>query len=156
MDNASAEERLRALKIDLGEGQSPLGAYVEAVQTGNLLFLTGMLPIKGGKPAFVGRLGKEFGAEQGRQATRIAAMNVLSAARKHFGSLDNVTRVVRLTVYLATAGDFLDQPHVADAASELFRDIFGADRMSVRSVVGVASLPLGMPVELEVTLEVKA
>jgi enamine deaminase RidA (YjgF/YER057c/UK114 family) len=81
---------------------------------------------------------------------------VLSAARKHLGSLDKVTKVVRLGVYLATEGDFFSQPKVADAASDLFRDIFGEDKTSVRLVFGVASLPLGMPVELEVILEVKA
>ncbi len=152
--SVSAEERVRELGIDLSGGPSPLGAYVEAVQTGNLLFLSGMLPIVGRKPAFVGRLGKELDAEQGREATRIAAVNVLAAAREHLGSLDRVTRVVRLSVFLATAGDFFDQPRVADGASELLRDVFGEDRMSVRSVMGVASLPLGMPVELEVTIEV--
>jgi enamine deaminase RidA (YjgF/YER057c/UK114 family) len=152
---ASAEQRLRELGIDLGAGPTPLGAYVEAVQTGNLLFLSGMLPIAGHKPAFVGRLGKELDAEKGRGATRLAAVNVLAVARKHLGSLDKVTRVVRLSVYLATAGDFFDQPRVADGASELFRDVFGEGKMSVRSVIGVASLPLGMPVELEVTMEVE-
>lgn len=152
---ASAEQRLRELGLDLGAGPSPLGAYVEAVQTGNLLFLSGMLPIAGHKPAFVGRLGKELDAEKGREATRLAALNVLAAARKHLGSLDKVTRVVRLSVFLATAGDFFDQPRVADGASELFRDVFGEGKMSVRSVIGVASLPLGMPVEVEVTMEVE-
>ena len=153
--SASAEVRLRELGVDLGDGPSPLGAYVEAVQTGDLLFLSGMLPVAGGKPAFVGRLGKELDAEQGRAATRLAAMNALAAAKKHLGSLGKVTRVVRLSVYLATAGDFFDQPRVADGASELLRDVFGAERMSVRSVIGVASLPLGMPVEVEVTMEVR-
>ena len=152
---ASAEQRLRELGLDLGAGPTPLGAYVEAVQTGKLLFLSGMLPIAGHKPAFVGRLGKELDAEKGREATRLAALNVLAAARKHLGSLDKVTRVVRLSVFLATAGDFFDQPRVADGASELFRDVFGEGKMSVRSVSGVASLPLGMPVELEVTMEVE-
>ncbi len=152
---ASAEQRLRELGLDPGAGPTPLGAYVEAVQTGNLLFLSGMLPIAGHKPAFVGRLGKELDAEKGREATRLAALNVLAAARKHLGSLDKVTRVVRLSVFLATAGDFFDQPRVADGASELFRDVFGEGKMSVRSVIGVASLPLGMPVELEVTMEVE-
>jgi enamine deaminase RidA (YjgF/YER057c/UK114 family) len=80
----------------------------------------------------------------------------LSAARQKLGSLDKVTRVVRLGVYLATHGDFFDQPKVADAASELFRDVFGEDKTSVRIVFGVASLPLGMPVELEVIMEVEA
>ena len=96
-----------------------------AVETGNLLFLSGMLPAIGHEPKFVGRLGKELDANAGREAVRIAALNVLSAARQKLGSLDKVTRVVRLCVYLATDGDFFDQPKVADAASELFRDVFG-------------------------------
>jgi enamine deaminase RidA (YjgF/YER057c/UK114 family) len=126
------------------------------VQTGNLLFLSGMLPVLDHKPAFIGRLGKELDAESGRKATRVTALNALTAAREHLGSLDKVTRVVRLGgVYFATAGDFFDQPRVADAASELFRDVFGADKMSVRMVFGVASLPLGMPVELEVIFVVE-
>lgn len=151
----SAELRLRELGIELTPPPTPFGAYVETVQTGNLLFLSGMLPAVGHEPKFLGRLGKELDAEQGREATRIAALNVLSAAKKHLGSLNKVTRVVRLGVYLATHGDFFAQPKVADAASELFRDIFGEDKLSVRSVIGVASLPLGMPVELEVILEVE-
>ena len=151
-----AERRLRELGIELPPAPTPLGAYVEAVRTGNLLFLSGMLPAVGHEPKFLGRLGKELDAEQGREATRIAALNVLSAAREHLGSLDKVTRVVRLGVYLATEGDFFAQPNVADAASELFRDVFGADKSPVRLVFGVASLPLGMPVELEVILEVEA
>ena len=143
------------LGLELGGGPSPLGAYVEAVQVGNLLFLSGMLPVAGGRPAYVGRLGKELDAAQGRAATRVAAVNALAVARQHLGSLNKVVRVVRLSVFLATAGDFFDQPRVADGASELLRDVFGERRMSVRSVIGVASLPLGMPVELEVTMEVE-
>lgn len=152
----SAERRLRELAIELPPAPTPLGAYVEAVQTGNLLFLSGMLPVVDHQPKFVGRLGKEFNTEQGRDALRIAAINALSAARQHLGSLDKVAKVVRLGVYLATEGDFFDQPKVADAASELFRDVFGEENTSVRVVLGVASLPLGMPVELEVTLEVRS
>jgi enamine deaminase RidA (YjgF/YER057c/UK114 family) len=152
----SAERRLQELGIELTPAPTPFGAYVEAVQTGNLLFLSGMLPAVGHEPKFIGRLGKELSAEQGREATRVAALNVLSAARAHLGSLDRVTRVVRLGVYLATEGDFFAQPKVADAASELFRDVFGENKASVRQVFGVASLPLGMPVELEVIFEVEA
>lgn len=149
------EERLRALGLDLPVGPSPLGAYAEAVQTGNLLFLSGMLPTLGHKPAFVGRLGMELNAQQGHEATRVAALNVLATAQQHLGSLDKVARIVRLSVFLATAGEPIDQPGVADGASELFRDVLGERGMSVRSVIGVASLPLGMPVELEVTMEVE-
>ncbi|HET9402611.1 MAG TPA: RidA family protein [Candidatus Acidoferrales bacterium] len=153
---ASAELRLRELGIELPPPPTPFGAYVEAVQTGNLLFLSGMLPAVGHQPKFVGRLGKELDANAGREAVRIASLNVLSAARQNLGSLDKVTRVVRLCVYLATHGDFFDQPVVADAASELFRDVFGEEKTSVRMVLGVASLPLGVPAVVEVILEVEA
>ena len=153
---ADAEVRLRELGIDLTPPPTPFGAYVEAVKTGKLLFLSGMLPAIGHQPKFVGRLGKELDANAGREAVRVAALNVLSAARQKLGSLDKVTHVVRLCIYLATDGDFFDQPRVADAASELFRDVFGEDKTSVRMVLGVASLPLGMPVAVEVLLEVEA
>jgi len=97
-----------------------------------------MLPVVDHKPKYVGRLGKELDAEAGRDAVRTAALSVLAAARKHLGSLDRVTRVVRLGVFMATSGDFFDQPRVADGASDLFRDVFGAGKMAVRSVIGVA------------------
>jgi len=150
----SAERRLQELGIQLPAAPTPFGSYVEALQTGNLLFLSGMLPVVDHKPKYVGRLGKELDAEMGRDAVRAAAMGALATAREHLGSLDRVTRVVRLGVFLATSGDFFDQPRVADAASDLFRDVFGADKLAVRLVIGVASLPLGLPVELEVIFEV--
>jgi enamine deaminase RidA (YjgF/YER057c/UK114 family) len=150
----SAERRLQDLGIVLPNAPRPLGAYVEAVQSGNLLFLSGTLPVKDGKLQYVGRLGKELDADAGRDALRTATLNALSAAKEHLGSLDRVRKVVRVGVYLATSGDFFNQPIVADAASELLRDVFGEGKTSVRSVVGVASLPLGTPVMLEVTFEV--
>jgi enamine deaminase RidA (YjgF/YER057c/UK114 family) len=132
----------------------PFGTYVEALQTGNLLFLSGMLPVVDHKPKYVGRLGKELTAEEGRDAAYIAALSALAAAKDYLGSLDRVTRVVRLGVFIATSGDFFDQPRVADGASDLFRDVFGSDKTAVRLVIGVASLPIGVPVELEVIFEV--
>jgi enamine deaminase RidA (YjgF/YER057c/UK114 family) len=120
----------------------------------NLLFFSGMLPVIDHKLKFIGRLGIELDAEAGRQAAYVAALNVLAAAREHLGSLDRVTRVVRLGVFMAASGDFLDQPRVADAASDLFRDVFGIEKASVRLVIGVASLPLGMPIGLDVIFEV--
>jgi enamine deaminase RidA (YjgF/YER057c/UK114 family) len=150
----TAERRLKELGIQLPAAPVPFGSYVETVQTGNLFFLSGMLPVVDHKPKYVGRIGKELDAEMGRDAVRTAALSALAAARKHLGSLDHVARVVRLGVFLATSGDFFDQPQIADAASDLFRDVFGADKMAVRLVIGVASLPLGMPVELEVIFEV--
>jgi enamine deaminase RidA (YjgF/YER057c/UK114 family) len=152
----TAERRLEALRVELPSAPAPFGSYVETVQTGNLLFFSGMLPVVDHKPKYIGRLGKELDADQGRDAVRIAALSVLAAAKKHLGTLDKITRVVRLGVFVATSGDFYDQPPVADAASDLFRDIFGSDKLPVRSVVGVASLPLGVPIELEVIFEVAA
>ena len=150
----SAERRLQDLGIELPPAPTPFGTYVETVQTGNLLFFSGMLPVVNHKPKYIGRLGKELDVEAGRDAAYTAALSVLAAAKKHLGSLDRVTRVVRLGVFLATFGDFYDQPRVADAVSDLFRDVFGIEKTSVRLIIGVASLPLGMPVELDVVLEV--
>jgi enamine deaminase RidA (YjgF/YER057c/UK114 family) len=151
---ASAEQRLKELGINLPAPPEPFGTYVEAVQTGNLLFLTGMLPTEGRAAKFVGRIGAELDVEAGRQAAHLAALNVLAVARKHLGSLDNVTRIVRLGVSIATSGDVRDQPKIADAASELLQDVFGKEKNPCRLVYGVASLPLGAPVELEVIFEV--
>jgi enamine deaminase RidA (YjgF/YER057c/UK114 family) len=151
---ASAEQRLQELGIKLPAPPEPFGIYAEAVQTGNLLFLTGMLPTEGREAKFIGRVGAEFDVEAGRQAAHLAALNVLAVARKHLGSLDKVTRIVRLGVSVATSGDFREQPKVADAASDLLQDVFGKDKNPCRLVYGVASLPLGTPVELEVIFEV--
>jgi enamine deaminase RidA (YjgF/YER057c/UK114 family) len=150
----SAEQRLQELGIKLPEPPKPFGSYVEAVQTGNLLFLSGMLPTEGRAAIVIGRVGAELDVEGGRKAARLAAHNVLAVAREHLGSLDRVTRVVRLGVSVATSGDVRDQPKIADAASELLQDVFGKEKNSCRLVYGVASLPLGVPVELEVIFEV--
>ena len=151
---ASAEQRLKELGIKLPEPPEPFGNYAEAVQTGNLLFLTGMLPTEGRAAKFVGRIGTELDVEAGRKAAHLAALNALAVARKHLGSLDKVTRIVRLGVSMATSGDVRDQPKVADAASELLQDVFGKEKNPCRLVYGVASLPLGTPVELEIIFEV--
>ncbi len=151
-----AEGRLQDIGIQLPAAPTPFGTYVETLQTGNLLFFSGMLPVVDHKPKYVGRLGKELDTEAGRDAAYLAALSILAAAKKHLGSLDRVTRIVRLGVFIATSGDFSDHPRVADAASELFRDVFGTDKTSTRLVIGVASLPLGMPIELDVIFEIAA
>ena len=151
---ASAEQRLQELGIKLPAPPEPFGTYAEAVQTGNLLFLTGMLPTEGRAAKFIGRVGAELDVEAGRKAARLAALNVLAVTRQHLGSLDKVTRVVRLGVSVATSGDVREQPKVADAASELLQDVFGKEKNPCRLVYGVASLPLGTPVELEIIFEV--
>src|SRR5438132_10900283 len=152
--SVSAEQRLKELAIKLPPPPEPFGTYVEAVQTGNLLFLSGMLPTEGHAAKIIGRVGAELDVETGRKAARLAALNVLAVARQHLGSLDKVTRLVRLGVSVATSGDIRDQPKVADAASELLRDVFGKDKSPCRLVYGVTSLPLGTPVELEVIFEI--
>ena len=149
-----AEQRLKELGIELPMPPKPFGTYVEAVQTGNLLFLTGMLPTDGHEAKFIGRVGAELDVEAGRKAAHLAALNVLAVARQHLGSLDRVTRVVRLGVSVATSGDVRDQPKIADAVSELLQEVFGKEKNPCRLVYGVASLPLGTPVELEVIFEV--
>jgi len=108
--SGDAERRLQDLGIQLPAAPAPFGTYVEAVQTGNLLFFSGMLPVVDHKPKYLGRLGKELDAEAGRDAAYTAALNVLAAAKEHLGSLDRVTRVVRLGVFMATSGDFPASP----------------------------------------------
>jgi len=151
---ASAEQRMEEFGIKLPAPPEPFGTYVEAVQTGNLLFLTGMLPTEGRAAKFIGRVDSELDVEAGRKAAHLAALNALAVARKHLGSLDRVTRIVRLGVSVATSGDGRELPKVADGASDLLQDVFGKDKNPCRSVYGVASLPLGAPVELEIIFEV--
>lgn len=151
---STAEQRLKELGLELPAPPEPFGVYAESVQTGNLLFLTGMLPTAGRDAKFVGRLGGELNLQQVREAARLAAINALAVARGHLGSLDKVTRIVRLGVSLATVGDVRDHPKAADGASELLQDVFGKEKNPSRLVYGVASLPLGTPVELEVIFEV--
>ena len=150
----SAEQRLKDLGVKLPAPPEPFGIYVEAVQTGSLLFLTGMLPTEGREARFIGRVGAEFDVETGQRAARLAAINGLAVARQHLGSLVRVTRVVRLGVSVATSGDVREHPKVADGASDLLQAVFGKARNPSRLVVGVASLPLGVPVALEIIFEV--
>src|SRR6202008_4723414 len=153
---ATAEQRLRQLGIKLPTPPEPFGIYAEAVRSGNLLFLTGMLPTVGREAKFIGRIGAELDVEEGHMAARVAALNGLAVPRQHLGSLDKVTQIVRLGVLVATSGDVRDQPKVADGASDLLQDVFGKDKNPSRLVYGVASLPLGTPVELELIFEVFA
>lgn len=150
--NSSPERKLKASGIELPTAPKPLGAYVEAVQVGNLLFVSGALPLEGGVPKFLGRLGADISIEQGRSAARLAALNALALARQHLGSLDKVQRVARLFVSLATTPEFREHPKVADGASELFAEVFGAELASTRNVSGVTSLPKGVCAVVETIL----
>ena len=154
-NTTTAEDRLAKLGTHLPDAPTPFGAYLPAVQTGNLLFLSGMLATSGHTATVVGVVGKDLDVNAGREAAYTAALNVLALTRKQLGSLNRVSHVVRLGVYVAATPEFTEHPKVADAASELLRDVFGDGTVSSRLVFGVASLPLGSPVELEVILEVK-
>ncbi len=154
-NSTAAEDRLTKLGLHLPDAPTPFGAYVPAVQTGDLLFLSGMLATSGHTVTVAGVVGKDLDVEAGREAAYTAALNVLALTKKQLGSLNRVSRVVRLGVYVAAAPELTEHPKVADAASELLRDVLGPDTVSSRLVFGVASLPLGSPVELEVILEVK-
>jgi enamine deaminase RidA (YjgF/YER057c/UK114 family) len=137
---ASPQQRLKALGISLPAPPGPFGIYAEAVQTANPLFLTGMLPTDGRAAKFVGRVGAELDSAAGRPAARLAVLNSLAVVRQ-LGSLDKVTRVVRLGLSVATSGDVRDQPKVADGASELLQGVFGRDKNPCRLVYGVRRLP---------------
>lgn len=151
---AGAEQRLKELGIALPSPPTPFGAYVEAKKVGTLLFLSGMLPVIDRKPRYIGRVGGELSAEDGRKAAEVAGLSALAAVKAHLGSLDKVTGVAKLGVYIATVGDFREHPKVADGASELLARVFGNEMLSGRVVLGVASLPLGVPIEIELVLEI--
>jgi enamine deaminase RidA (YjgF/YER057c/UK114 family) len=150
----SPEERLRDLGISLPAVPSPLGAYVPCVKTGNLLFLSGMLPLREGTLLHTGKLGQSVSLEEGREDARQAAVNALSIARAHLGSLDRVVRCVKLNGYVASAADFTGQPKVLNAASELLSEVFGEKGRHARVAVGVSVLPLDSPVEIDFIFEV--
>ncbi|MBX5157922.1 MULTISPECIES: RidA family protein [unclassified Rhizobium] len=152
---AGAERRLQELGITLPSPPTPLGAYVEAVRSGNLVFFSGMLPVVNRQPRYIGRVGGALTSEDGRKAAETATLSALAAAKDYLGSLDRVVRIVKLGVYIATEGDFRDHPKVADGSSEMLLQVFGEEKLSGRIVLGVASLPLGVPIELELVLEVE-
>jgi len=152
--SSSAEQRLHQLGIELPAPPQPFGVYVESVLSGNLLFLTGMMPTEGHNAKFLGRVGVELDVAEGYNAARLAAVNALAVAKEHLGSLDRVKRIVRLGVAVATTAEFRDHPKVADGASELLQEVFGAQRNPTRLINGVVSLPLGVPIALELIFEV--
>jgi enamine deaminase RidA (YjgF/YER057c/UK114 family) len=152
---AKPGSRLRELGLVLPKPPTPLGAYVETSQVGSLLFLSGTLPIVNGKLAIGGRLGANLSIEQGREAARLAALNALAAAQAHVGDLDRVKRLVKLSVLLSTTEEFVEHAAVADGASDLFVQLFGAQAGHVRVVYGVHSAPVGTPVMVETVFEIE-
>ena len=154
MPGGSAAARLRELRIVLPPPPTPLGAYVESSAVGNLLFLSGILPVVNRTLAVKGRLGDGLSVEDGRNAARIAALNALAVARQHVGDLDRVRKLVKLTVLMATTEQFTEHAPVADGASDLFVEIFGPEPGHVRLVYGVQSLPVGAPLIVDTVFEI--
>jgi enamine deaminase RidA (YjgF/YER057c/UK114 family) len=153
---AKPGSRLRELGLVLPEPPSPLGAYVEASQVGALLFLSGTLPLINRKLAMSGRLGANLSVDQGREAARLAALNALAAAQEHVGDLDRLKKLVKLSVILSTTEEFVEHAAVADGASNLFVQLFGAPAGNVRVVYGVYSTPIGTPVIVETVFEIES
>lgn len=147
--------RMSELGIDLPPPPTPLGAYVESSDSGNLLFLSGMLPVVNRKLAISGRLGENLSVKDGQAAARIASLNALAAAQQHLGNLDRLRKLVKLTVLMATTEQFTEHAPVADGASDLFVQIFGPENGHVRLVYGVQSLPIGAPVIVDVIFEIE-
>ncbi|MGE5577896.1 MAG: RidA family protein [Syntrophothermus sp.] len=149
------EARLAELKIVVPTPARPVGAYVPALVAGDLAFTSGQLPVVDGVLKFKGKLGREISLEDGYQAARLCAINCLGALASAVGNLDWVEQIVKVTGFVASAEGFTDQPKVVNGASELLEAIFGEKGKHARSAVGVAELPLGAPVEIEVVARFK-
>lgn len=150
----NVEEKLVGLGLKLPEAAKPVAAYVPAVRTGNLVYTAGQVPFRNGELAYRGTVGGDVTQDEAYDAARISALNALAAIKDVVGDLDSVVRVVRVCVYVSSAHGFHGQPQVANGASELLQDIFGDRGKHARSAVGVADLPLGAPVEVELLVEV--
>ena len=151
----SAEKRLKELKIDLGPVSAPVANYVNAVRTGNLLYLAG----KGPRPGADGRrpkgkVGRDYTPEQAYQHARSVGLDLLAVMRQELGSLDKVKRVVKVLGMVNAVAEFTDHPKVINGCSDLFVEVLGEAGKHARSAVGMGSLPMGIPVEIEVIVEV--
>jgi len=149
------QERLRELGLELPAAPEPVGVYIPAVRTGDLVFVSGQLPMKDGELMATGHVGDEVSLQQAQGCARQAALNALAVVAAEVGGLENVARVVRLTGHVAGAPGFTDQAKVMNAASELVGEIFGDVGRHSRAALGAAELPLGAPIELEMIVEVK-
>jgi enamine deaminase RidA (YjgF/YER057c/UK114 family) len=147
--------RLKEINVTLPDAPAPVANYVPAARAGNMLYVSGQIPLEGGKPQFVGKLGRELSVEQGHAAARLCALNVLAQARAALGGdLDRVVRCVRVGGFVNCTPEFADQPQVVNGASDLFVAVLGEAGRHARAAVGCASLPRGVAVEVEAVFEV--
>ena len=150
----SIEDRLADLGIDLPPVAKPVAAYVPAIQVGDQISTSGQLPLVSGSLPMTGLVGDQISQGDAAGQARVAALNAWAAAADVAGGVNNIRRVVRVVVYVASTADFTAQPAVANGASELLGEIFGDAGRHIRSAIGVASLPLGAPVKVELTVQV--
>lgn len=150
----SYEAKLRDLGLALPPPPKPVANYVPAVKVGELLFLSGVLPMRDGKLCMTGKLGEALSVEQGKEAAQIAALNALAIVKAEMNSLDRVLRVIKVVGYVASASGFTDQPQVLNGASDLLVAVFGDAGRHVRVAVGAAELPRQAPVEIELIVQV--
>jgi len=150
-----AEQRLKELGLDLPPVQAPVANYVRAVRTGNLVYLAGHLPVENGQIAYRGKLGHDMDVETGYRAARVVMLNCLASLKDAIGDLDRVKRVVKLLGMVNSAPDFTGQPQVMNGASDLLVAVFGDRGRHARSAVGMAGLPSGVSVEIEMIVEVE-
>ena len=149
------EEKLDSLGIELPEVAQPLGSYVPSLRTGNLLYVSGMLPLKGGMIEKTGRVGETVTPEEAALAAKTAAINGIAVLKAAVGSLGRVRRCVKISGFVASAEDFTEQPKVVNGASDLLSEIFGERGRHTRVAVGVNVLPLNAPVEISFIFEVE-
>ncbi len=149
------EAKLKELNYEIPEAPRPLAAYIPATKEGKLIYTAGQLPIKNGELKFKGKVGGDVPEEEGIKAAEVCAINCLSVIKAEIGSLDNIDRIIKVTVFVASAEGFTAQPKIANGASEFLVKIFGDAGKHVRSAVGVSELPLGAPVEIEMIAKLK-
>ncbi len=150
----SAEENLKKLNINLPKAPDPVGAYVASKIVGNLVFISGQLPLNFEGKLIKGKVGKELNLEQGQEAAKLCALNLLAQLKKISGSLDKVKGCVKITGYVNSIDSFVDQPKIINGASDLISKIFGDKGKHTRAAVSANSLPLGAAVEVEGIFEV--
>ncbi|WP_375629044.1 RidA family protein [Bartonella sp. TT67HLJMS] len=148
------EKNLEKFGITLPEITSPLANYITTSQSGNQLFISGQLPLINGKPIAIGKVGATVNTEQAQKASEACALNILAQLQATLGDLNKIKRVVKITVFVAVDSHFTDIPFVANGASNLFVNILGEIGKHARSAIGVASLPMDVPVEVEAIIEI--
>ena len=149
------EQKLKSMGITIPEPAKPIAAYIPAMLVGDMVYTSGQIPIENGELKFKGKLGKEIFKEQGYEAARLCALNALSAVKGVIGDLEKIEQVVKLVGFVASAEGFTEQPAVVNGASEFLQQALGEKGVHARSAVGVAELPLGVPVELEMIVRIK-